>query len=552
MRALPWVLGVAFVALVFAQGWVNEDAFIIFRTVDNFHDGFGLRWNTFERVQSYSCASWTLLLTAFDTFVRNPFLSAIVLSLILAAGTAWLAARWCKGEAPWRLAFLIGLLASSKSFIDYSSSGLENPLANFLLAAVLVEYAAFLAASRETEVRHAALLLTASAFLVLTRQDLALIAGPAALHVLIRLGMRRGLTTVAGLCLVCGLPILAWEAFSLLYYGFLVPNTAFAKLAHGAPTSIIREEAYQFFVATVHSDPITVGIVAFGILYAAARSTLADRLVMCGVTAYLVYVWKIGGDWMVGRFFAAPLLAAAFVLSRRVGPRIALACVAVLAVMTVREPLPPLKFWKPYPREAVHLWGVIDPKAGKYGPKEARLLLHGARPYEGDKVYQLGVAFRNGPEKVVVRGDVGRFGYGAGPGKIVVDSMGLSDPLLARLPAERVLRSGHYERYVPDGYLESLATGVNHIADPDLAAYYDRLKSVTQGPLFDAARLHDVLDMNIGKFEPLRQAYIAHRQVAIAEHHERRRREIMSQQAPPPPEREPAPAAPAPNPEHLP
>ena len=31
------------------------------------------------------------------------------------------------------------------------------------------------------------------------------------------------------------LPLLCWEMFALLYYGFPFPNTAYAKLSHGLP-----------------------------------------------------------------------------------------------------------------------------------------------------------------------------------------------------------------------------------------------------------------------------------------------------------------------------
>lgn len=502
------VLGALFVGLVFAQGWINEDAFILFRTVDNFHQGLGLRWNTFERVQSYSCPSWTLLLTALDTFGRNPFLSAILLSLVCAAGTYAACVAWCRGAARWRLPFLMGLLITSKSFIDYSSSGLENPLAHLLLVAVAVAYLRHVARPPADGLRSAYALLAAAALLVLTRQDMALMAAPFVLHVLVRLLRAIGPKRVAIACLACGIPIWLWEAFSLLYYGFLVPNTAYAKLGHGGARAVMNREAWQYLMATIQADPITVAIVACGILTAILDGDLPSGLLVAGVVAYLLYLVDIGGDWMLGRFVAAPVLASSLVLARRLGPRAAALAAGVLLVANVRAPLAPIKFWTPYPAETVHLWGVIDAKGAKYGPKEARRLLWRARPYEEDPVFQAGVAFRNSADAVVVRGDVGRFGYGAGPDKIVVDSMGLTDPLLARLPADRIRRSGHYQRDVPPGYLETLVTGENRIRDAGLAAYYGHLKSVTQGPLFSPERLRDVLAFNLGRHDHLKADYV--------------------------------------------
>ncbi len=306
---------------------------------------------------------------------------------------------------------------------------------------------------------------------------------------------------------MCGLPIWLWEAFSLVYFGFLVPNTAFAKLGHGGSHALVSREAYQYFVATFQGDPLSIAILAGSVVVSVLDADLPSWLMLAGVAAYLLYVADIGGDWMLGRFIAAPVLVSALVMARRIGPRLAIAAGIALVAATLRDPLAPIKFWKPYPAETVHLWGVIDAKAAKYGPKEARRLLTRWRPYEEDAVYQEGIRFRNGPDAVVVRGDVGRFGYGAGPGKIVVDSMGLTDPLLARLPADRIRRSGHYQRAVPPGYLESLVTGANHIRDPDLATYYDHLKVVTQGRLFTRERWRDVLAFNLGRYDALKNAY---------------------------------------------
>ncbi|MDB4977741.1 MAG: hypothetical protein JWN48_6082, partial [Myxococcaceae bacterium] len=50
--------------LVLRSAWVTEDAYITLRTVDNWVHGFGLRWNTDERVQGYTHPLWMLLLSA--------------------------------------------------------------------------------------------------------------------------------------------------------------------------------------------------------------------------------------------------------------------------------------------------------------------------------------------------------------------------------------------------------------------------------------------------------------------------------------------------------
>lgn len=508
-RATVVALAVVFVGLVLLEGWVTEDAFILFRTIDNFHAGLGLRWNAFERVQPFSCPLWTLLLIAADSPIHNLFITTLVVSGLLAIGTFSAVRRWCREDAPWRLMFVIGLLVTSKAFVDYSSSGLENPLANFLLAAFVTVYA-----SRDTSVRfpeedRLLTLVLLSSAVVLTRQDLVLVVGPATLHAALAfVGAGGRVRRVIQLGLLGAVPLLLWEAFALIYFGFPVPNTAFAKLSHGASTAVLHGEAFTYFTQTLKADPLTMLTIALALVLGVTSREWTGRVLAFGIALYLAYLGHIGGDWMLGRFFAAPFLVSALLVGRRLSVRSAVAWSAVVLSVTLWQPLSPIKVWKRYPAETVHVAGVIDPKAGKYGPKEAVLLLQSSRPYLADPVFRAGVAFRDSDLPLVVRGDVGRFGYGAGPEKIVIDSMGLTDPLLSHLPAVRIRRSGHFERDIPSGYLDTLTTGENRIEEPHLAAYYQRIKLITQGPLFDGRRLRTIVKMNLGVYDHWLHAYV--------------------------------------------
>jgi arabinofuranosyltransferase len=59
------VWGVLGLLLVFTtlRAWLCDDAYITFRTVDNFIHGYGLTWNVAERVQAYTHPLWMLLLS---------------------------------------------------------------------------------------------------------------------------------------------------------------------------------------------------------------------------------------------------------------------------------------------------------------------------------------------------------------------------------------------------------------------------------------------------------------------------------------------------------
>jgi arabinofuranosyltransferase len=103
-----------------------------------------------------------------------------------------------------------------------------------------------------------------------------------------------------------------------------------------------------------------------------------------------------------------------------------------------------------------------------------------------------------GQSRVVVRANIGLFGYYAGPKPHIIDAYGLSDPLLARLPALQPWRVGHFERAIPDGYERSLAAGANRVADAQVAALYDQVKLVTQGRIWSRQRWRAIRRMNLG------------------------------------------------------
>jgi arabinofuranosyltransferase len=52
---------------------------------------------------------------------------------------------------------------------------------------------------------------------------------------------------------------------------------------------------------------------------------------------------------------------------------------------------------------------------------------------------------------------------------------------------------------VPDGYLETIQSGRNVIADPLIGMKYERLKTITQEPLWSRRRWRAVVAMNLGR-----------------------------------------------------
>ena len=140
LRHLPWLLAVAlFLIVVFRGAWLCDDAFISFRTADNFVHGYGLTWNVHERVQ---CLHASLVAIAvFGGLLCDP--GAILHGHFpVPGGVGGSRAVFAWKIAASRAGAALGVLALtfSLAFVDYSTSGLENPLTHLLLALFLWLY----------------------------------------------------------------------------------------------------------------------------------------------------------------------------------------------------------------------------------------------------------------------------------------------------------------------------------------------------------------------------------------------------------------------------
>jgi len=99
-----------------------------------------------------------------------------------------------------------------------------------------------------------------------------------------------------------------------MYYGFPFPNTAYAKLNTGIPALEYAAHGLRYLQSCLRDDPLTLCVIVLALGVAAFRRDRRQLMVAAGVTLYLAYVVKIGGDFMSGRYLAAPLLAAVVLL----------------------------------------------------------------------------------------------------------------------------------------------------------------------------------------------------------------------------------------------
>ena len=422
----PVARGLALLALawaavtIIATAWQCDDAYITFRSASNLVGGEGLVWNPGERVQPFTSPLWMFVAALCQGIAGEVYFSTLVASVLLAVASLT-AVIWRSPDLG--LAGLVVLaLSASTAVMDYSTSGLENPL--LMLCLVL-----FVREARRAEPRLARLALVAAA-LALTRLDAILFALPVVAVVAWR---RTPRPAAVGELALGFAPLVAWELFSLVYFGSFVPNTARAKLNLEIPAGELFAQGLSYFLDSLTRDPITLIVVGLGIAVGFARRG-TERLVAVGVLLYLVYIVRIGGDFMSGRFFAAPALASAALLGGLVRPSAlrgrSVAGLVALGAVVVYGFLAPSSRWfssSEYgagwePNEIVGPTGIADERAYYY-PSTGLLRVVADRediaragqtipPYRGAIE---GNELAESAPRVTVMNEVGFFGYFAGP-----------------------------------------------------------------------------------------------------------------------------------------
>ena len=504
-------IAVVFVAVLLRTAWICDDAYISFRTVDNFVHGFGLTWNVTERVQTFTNPLWTLLLSAGYYFFHDIDYLSLVASILFTLWAVWItSARLPVNESSGLI--ILAVLLSSKAFMDYSTSGLESPLGHALLALFFLLYFS----GRDSRPAHLFLLALIAGLAVLNRMDNGLLYAPVLAILLFRhRSWRTAFVMLGGF-----LPFILWEVFALVYYGSLVPNTAFAKLSTGVWSVLLIQQGLSFLLGSLSADPIT--LIAIMLSVSGVLLLRAWRLLplLVGLLLYLLYVVKVGGDFMGGRFLSTPFLMAVVMLARLPLPSLSTSAATTGAAVAIGigllSPMPNLLASAEARDRSKRVWygyDVSDTRADYYW-RTGLLLQNRKRDSEGEPRkaffptdYKDLILNAKGEKTPVVHGGIGLLGFHAGPGVYIVDAVALSDPFLARLPAiQEDWRMGHFRRPLPLGYIDSLKTGQNLIRDPKLARLYDLVRLQTRAPLWSSERWKAIATLNWGDWQSLAAA----------------------------------------------
>jgi arabinofuranosyltransferase len=506
-----------FSVVFWRSAWIIDDAYITFRTVEHFVEGRGLIWNPGERVQAYTHPLWMLLVSATYSASREFFYSSLALSFVCSVAAVVLAG-W-RARQPRLVLAIVVLMLASKACMDYTSSGLENPLSYLLISVfgvTIPQAGRALTAPRLTALSFiAALAFVNRADTVLLYVPLLLWAGFEATPAV---GWRR-----TALAFLIGLtPALAWTVFSLVYYGLPFPNTYYAKAGStGVPRLDLLKSGVKYYVNSLRWDPITLVMTATVCGYTLLNGRRWSRAAALGIVLYLAYVLLVGaaGTHMAGRFFSVPFFAACLLVLAVPLGRARVMFWTVVTLAAIALPAAPWKantsLYRVPGEQGVDTWAsVIDARVLATDEGGGVVTQRPGATVPNHAWFREGLAFRRSGLRLRVGGalsgaPVGFFAFGAGPDVFVVDKLGLADPLLSHLPIDPGTgwSPGHFARSIPDGYLESVAADFNYVRDPSLHLYYERIRLITRGPILDAARFRAIVALNLGLENDLVRAY---------------------------------------------
>ncbi len=493
-RAAPvWLPALMVLVGGWSHRWMDEDAFINFRIVDQIFAGHGPVFNAGQRIEAATSPLWVFVLVVgralFGSFTSMEWIAAVA-GLAAAVGAfviGGLAAR-IRHQGSDGVVVPVGLLLVAAVAVvwDFSTSGLEMGLVWLWLAGswwVLMTAARTETIPRRTRIGCCVVLGLAP--LVRPELTLMMLCFVVAWFVLAR-PRRIEFDVVA----IFAVPV-AYEIFRMGYYASVVPNTALAKDAGGLHLS--QGWTYLHDFVSPYRLWVTALLVVGAIVLAHVqrperRVAFATGAMVVAALVDMLYIVAIGGDYMHGRLLLPAFFALALPASMAVQPAtfrfpqkdravvgaIAGATVvwALVSVVWFRPPPPgpptglgpaPISDWRTASGATMH---PIDVALGLNGTQAAAAYRRGVRGYF--KITDKEPRPARDPDALVLTlGSIGVPAYDAKTHVFVIDIGGLAEPLAARTTPVPGRQAGH-RKQIDDAWYDAIFGGPS--TDPKVVA----------------------------------------------------------------------------------
>ena len=483
---------IALTYTILITAWIGDDAQITFRQVWNFIHGDGILFNFGTRVQAFTHPLWFFVVSVVGFITRELFLTTIVISVLLTLLSVILLMKIEYNSNKENLILIspMFLLIFSWAFLDYSTSGLENPLTNFLIA--LLFYLVFLSNFKRSLV-YIYLVLS---MIVLNRFDYAILFSPLAILLIFEAKNSKNFFSAI---LPGSLLIIAWLIFATFYFGSPLPNTFFAKLNAGYLSEEYYSRGLQYLLS-LQLDLITFVVIVVSMPLSIISKNKYLISLSVGNILYLYYIYSIGGDFMQGRFYSTPFFLSicqiTVALSNKLNlgskfPVIISTILFILAIFFgIEKGISPILSGRDYVARP-HYGSIYDERGWYYWT--SGLFANNRHPFPvierlpdtSPKRYKSACGVIGGLALV-------------NPETYVIDVCGLTDPFMSRLPAIKInnWRVGHLFRKMPTDYGEYLVGNVSQLPDKNLNFLLADVETVSKKDLWSDGRLSAIWRLN--------------------------------------------------------
>jgi hypothetical protein len=285
--------------------YVVDDAYISFRYAQNLVAGEGLVFNPGERVEGYTNFLWVMLIALGTKLGIDPVGLAKTLGFGFAVLTMLLVYSYY-GRIYQRRSFErllpAALIASSPPFAVWALGSLETTMFAFLVTGALLTH---IDSGERGRVPLASSVLIGLA--ALTRPEGMVFAAILFTDLLIKPGLRRRAALWLIPIALIYVPYFAWR---YTYYGWLFPNTFYAKTG-GGWNQFLRGLAYVRDFLFWPGGVVTLLAIVPAVLRRSRKTVLP--LLTCLI--WSCYVMVIGGDGLAMYRFLVPVLPIAYLLS---------------------------------------------------------------------------------------------------------------------------------------------------------------------------------------------------------------------------------------------
>ncbi|GIX40836.1 MAG: hypothetical protein KatS3mg129_0569 [Leptospiraceae bacterium] len=289
--------------------WVAEDAYITFRHIQNYLNGYGLTFNINDRIEGFTHPLWVILLILISKLGVGLHFGSLLLGCIFTTiGMGLLFYFIIYRQFQWEYLYKAILIIPfffiiHDGFRIFWTSGLEFSLTFFLIVLFLI-----LNANKDlvNPIYNSIIF----ALLYLTRPELGIYyAYYGIIYIIITFNKERTLQSLLRIVLQYSIPFIiiagGYHLFRWYYYHDLFPTTFYAK-----SSEILWKEGLLYLWHTLYYSPLflptlLVIILMFFVTTYKNYFFLRDA---GAILLHILYVISIGGDFMAYRFLLPDLI----------------------------------------------------------------------------------------------------------------------------------------------------------------------------------------------------------------------------------------------------